>query len=179
MSDEPPKKQRRPRPGQPRFEPNDNQRQLVTVLHAHGISHSMIAKRIFHARDLDQRGRPKPGAKGISIPTLREAFREELDEAHEVVKIGMIQALIRAANAGNWGAARFWLATQGGPEWRVVEERRVSGDPEGTPIRVSVHHMSDSDLDRELREIDDREQALAEARKVAQGLPKRSNGLGS
>jgi hypothetical protein len=93
-------------PGRPQFEPTREQRWLVLVLRAHGISHDTIA------RNLTPDG-------GISVPTLKRAFKQELAGGYEHVKASMIAALVRAGAQGNVGAIKYWLATHGGQEWRM------------------------------------------------------------
>lgn len=90
--------------GRPLFTPTREQRQMVQVLHAHGISQSTIAKNI--------------GADGIDPRTLRRAFRAELHGAKEQVKAAMIAGLIKAGLGGNVAAIRYWLLCWGGPEWK-------------------------------------------------------------
>ena len=99
---------RRRRGGQP-FVPTEDERFLVTVLHRHGISHSVISKYVNRANG------------GIDQKTLRKAFRRELNEAVERVKANMIAALVRSAMNGNVSAQRYWLARFGGPEWQVPD----------------------------------------------------------
>ncbi len=137
--------------GRPRFVPSEMQRTLVSVLAAHGVSQRVIAKRIFHPRDLDERGRPLDGAQPIEADTLRRAFRAELDEGREAVRIAMIQAIVRAANAGSWGAARYWLMTHGGPEWRLTNRLALSGD---VALRREFGAMSTAEIDAALDALD-------------------------
>jgi len=147
--------------GQQPFQPTREQRQVVHLLHSASFPHTFIAKKI-----------------GISVPTLHKYFRTELDDAHDEVKSSMIAAIARAANNGHWGAAKYWLATQGGPEWRVTENRTIGGDPDAPPIRIAVTQMTDADIDRELAELDQREQVATETRTLAEAVPRRSNGVG-
>jgi len=45
---------------------------------------------------------PSPASAGL---------RAEIDDARETVKISMVQTILRAAQRGHWGAARYWLMT--------------------------------------------------------------------
>lgn len=87
--------------------PTKEQRWLVQVLHAHGIPLAAIARNV---RDDGQH---------IDVKTLKKAFKAELATAFVQVKAAMIAALVRTGMQGNVTAQRYWLLTQGGPEWRV------------------------------------------------------------
>jgi len=91
--------------GRPRYQPKPQDRQLVHALHAHGFSLRFIAKKV-----------------GIDVTTLRKAFREDLRQAHEEIKAAMVASLLRSANGGAWGAAKYWLMCFGGPEWKPPRE---------------------------------------------------------
>lgn len=103
--------------GRPLFEPSKDQRNLVTILHAHGFSIEFMRRKVQHT------------GERMSVATFKRAFRNELRDAHSEVKANMIGAVVRAGLKGNVGAQRYWLQTQGGPEWRVS----WSGDPDAPP----------------------------------------------
>jgi hypothetical protein len=103
----------RSRGGRPPFVPNQATRQMVQVLHAHGIPHKIIAMNI----DTDGDGI----ANGIDQKTLRKVFRKELDTAALQLKSAMIAAMVKNALGGNFGAQRHWLALFGGPEWKLTQ----------------------------------------------------------
>jgi hypothetical protein len=107
--------------GRPPFEPTDNQRQLVQVLVSNGISHASIAEQI-----------------GVSEPTLRRAFKRELVNGHERIKAAMGAAIVRAGLGGNMFAAKYWLSTHGGPDWKVVEGREIGGLDGAPPLLVNT-----------------------------------------
>ncbi len=96
--------------GRPPFAPRPEQRQMVQVLRANGVPLDTIARNI-----------------GITKPTLRKYFRDELSHGFEQVKAAMGAALVKAGLGGNVGAQRYWLATQGGENWRPPTERREIG----------------------------------------------------
>lgn len=83
---------------------------MVQVLHAHGISHTTIARNI----------RSTEYPHGIHQRTLTKAFKEELGNAREQVKAGLIASLIKSGLAGNVSAIKYWLGLFGGPEWRMT-----------------------------------------------------------
>ncbi len=93
------------RRGQPQFEPTADQREQVRVMRANGDCLQIIA-----------------GDIGISVPTLRRAFREELETGHARILRAIASVVVRAAMAGNIQACRNWLSTNGGPTWRVTEQ---------------------------------------------------------
>src|ERR1700733_1966768 len=99
--------------GRPAFVPNHATRQLVQVLHAHGIPHKIIALNI----DTNDDGI----ADGIDQKTLRKVFRKELSTAVLQLKSAMIAAVVKNALGGNFGAQKYWLSLDGGPEWKLAQ----------------------------------------------------------
>jgi len=75
---------------------------MVQVLAANGISHHVIARNI-----------------GCDRNTLRRHFKDELKHGKDQVEAALGAAIVKAGMNGNWGAAKYWLATHGGPQWRV------------------------------------------------------------
>jgi len=116
MPDVPP---RRP-PGHPPFEPAHDQRQLVQVMRANGDTLAIIARNI-----------------GIDEKTLRKHFKDELADGHAQVVAAVGASVVKAALAGNIYAAKYWLSTHGGPEWKVIEGRQIGGMPDAPPIAIS------------------------------------------
>jgi len=101
--------------GRQAFVPTDKQRQTVQVHRANGDGLATIAGRV-----------------GITEKTLRKHFSAELADGHAQVCAAMGAAVVRAGLAGNMYAAKYWLSTHGGPEWR--ENKRVQiGAFEGAP----------------------------------------------
>jgi hypothetical protein len=126
-------------PGQPPFEPTPEQRKLVQVLAANGTSQATIARNV--------------GPRGIDEKTLRKHFRRELSDGHEQIKAAIGLSVVRAALNGNVYAAKYWLSTHGGPEWRVVEGRTLGGMDNTPPIAVKgdarvIIFSPDDDQDR-------------------------------
>jgi hypothetical protein len=109
------------RRGAPPFVPTREQRQTVQVLSANGDPQRVIAKNI-----------------GIDEKTLRKHFAEELANGLAHVRAAVGGSVVRAALNGNIYAAKYWLSTHGGPEWRVVEGRVLGGMEDAVPIPVST-----------------------------------------
>jgi hypothetical protein len=112
---------KRPKIGRPPFVPTDSQRQLVQVLVANGISQKVMAANIV-----------------CDLKTLRRHFKEELKEGHDRVEAAMGAAIVRAGLAGNVFAAKYWLSTHGGVQWRVVEGRQIGGLEGAPPISIEA-----------------------------------------
>jgi hypothetical protein len=89
----------------PAFEPTDDHRGLVRILAANGVTLTVIAQAI-----------------GCSAMTLTKYFRKEIDEGKELVVAMVGAAVVQEALNGNVGAARYWLATHAGPEWRMPKD---------------------------------------------------------
>jgi Homeodomain-like domain len=96
-------------PGQPPHVPSEERRQHVAVLRANGVPVRIIAEML-----------------GISHQTLRTHYKPELRNGFEKVKAAIGVSLVRAAIGGNMHAAKFWLQTRGGPEWRIIEGREIN-----------------------------------------------------
>lgn len=75
----------------PEFEPTDEQRELVAVLSSCGIPQATICRFVTWKGIADNSG------KTISEPTLRKAFREELDEAGQVAHAKLIRTAFHMA----------------------------------------------------------------------------------
>lgn len=89
-------------PGRPAFEPTEKDRATAKMMAAFGIPQYDIAKVI-----------------GVSEPTLRKHFRDELEVAHIEATAKVAQNLFRKATGDGKeavAAAIFWLRARGG--WR-------------------------------------------------------------
>lgn len=148
------------RAGRPPFHPTAEQRNAVRVLVRNGNAEHVIARSI-----------------GIERTTLRKYFREELRHGREQVTAAIGAAVVRSALAGNTHAARFWLACHGGPTWRYTEGRTIAGDPDAPPVRVAldVSAMTEDEIRDELAEIRRKRAIAAEARALAESLPRSMN----
>jgi hypothetical protein len=107
--------------GQPPFEPTPGQRQTVQVMRANGDALPIIARAI-----------------GVDVKTLRKRLKVELANGHAQVRAAIGGSVVRAALAGNMHAAKYWLSTHGGPEWRIIEGRQIGGLEGAPPIAVST-----------------------------------------
>jgi AcrR family transcriptional regulator len=139
-----------PERGRPPHEPTPPQRQLVQVLRANGIPFGAIAREL-----------------GITLPTLRKHYRDELANGTEKVIAALGAVVVRAALGGDWRAAEKWLARFGGPAWKPVEVRQHEyvGDS-------SIHDATDEEVDRRLADIEEK-RARVEGRAVATPVPQR------
>jgi hypothetical protein len=91
--------------GRPSYVATEDQRDLVMVLRSNGVDVAVIASIL-----------------KIAPHTLRKYFRTELRDGFEQIKARIGLALVRSALAGNVAAARYWLITHGGPEWRMPKD---------------------------------------------------------
>jgi hypothetical protein len=110
-----------------RFEPTDEQRRTVRAMSGYGVPQDDIATLL----EID----PK---------TLRKHLRRELERGsiEATAKVG--QSLFRmATEGGSVAAAIFWMKARAG--WREKHEVTFRQD-------VPVEQLSDSDLDRLIRE---------------------------
>jgi hypothetical protein len=99
----------------PRYTPTEEQRRVVKTMAAYGIPQDAIAK-VVHC----------------SEPTLRRAYRHELDTAVHEANARVAQCLYQQATTpGNVAASIFWLKARAG--WREKQVHEVSG-PEGKPV---------------------------------------------
>lgn len=86
------------------FEPTQEQRNLVVALAAVGTPHKHICLEIL-----------RPDGKPISEPTLRKAFREELDNGMQRANGKVVNVAYKMATAGTIPAMTiFWLKTRCG-----------------------------------------------------------------
>ena len=110
---------RRPRPGQPPFEPTEADRELVRTMAASGIPQVNIARCI--------RG-------GIDPKTLRKNFRDELDTSALLANNEVAKTLYQKAIAGDTTAMIWWTKTR----MRWSERHEITGE-DGGPINVKVN----------------------------------------
>jgi hypothetical protein len=103
----------------PRYEPTEDQRRVVKTMAAYGIPQGAIAK-VVHC----------------SEPTLRRAYRQELDTAVHEANARVAQCLYQQATTpGNVAASIFWLKARAG--WREKQAVEMSG-PDGAPITPTI-----------------------------------------
>ena len=100
--------------GRPPFVPSEEQRLMVQILVSNGISQATIARNIHRVR----------GDHGIDLKTLRKVFRHELDYGYADTEARMGASVVREGLKGNVMAARYWLQTHAGDEWKTTENVR-------------------------------------------------------
>ena len=106
MAKQPPlPKQRRPN-GRPPHQPTADQRERVAVLAAGGMSQVELSAAI-----------------GISEPTLRLHYAEQLTAGAAAKRALVLEAMFKAATAGNVSAQKAWLA-----------QHRELQDPASLPV---------------------------------------------
>lgn len=101
-----------------KYEPTEEQKHQVMMLKATGTTNELIANII-----------------GISIPTLRKAFRSELETGLAETNAKVAESLFNQALAGNVTAQIFWLKTRAG--WRETDRLELTG-ADGGPIQGGV-----------------------------------------
>lgn len=121
---QPPKK-RAPGGGRKRFQPDEKQRLTVSIMAACGMPHAEIARQIIN---------PDTGLP-ISEPTLRSAFRADLDSGKARATALVAQSLFKKATGEGKGAvaaAIFWLKTQG--RWKEAPQQVELTGKDGGPV---------------------------------------------
>ncbi len=92
----PPEKKPRIKPGQPEYEKNERDNNLVLVMAAGGISQDRMAS-----------------AMGIDAKTLRKYFREQINAGSARADAQVVQSLFNmATTGGNVAAAIWWTKTR-------------------------------------------------------------------
>lgn len=122
--------------GRPPFTPTDEQRTQVKILVGLGLTYREIASVILN---------PQTGS-GISINTLQDRFREELDAGRGVVKSRVTMSLFKKAISDNHPSAAicamFIAKCQFG--WRQ-EDKVVHEVDSSTGVLVAPAQISPSD----------------------------------
>jgi hypothetical protein len=122
--------------GQPRYEPTQNERDLVSILTGFAIGQEVIVA-LFKRK----------GVRCTSIPTLRRAFRAELASGREqmISTLGMrMFHLATTDGPHSFQACAFLLRTWGGPQWRLPKGE--DGDDPQVPtdepngVRIILPH---------------------------------------
>jgi len=135
------KKQKKKRPGTPRpgnggrragagakpFIPTDEQRNVVKLAVAEGISQERIARLI----------RNPMTQQPISVDTLVIAFAHELDTGYLEAQMVVGVSLMSMVRAKNLGAVVWWDKTRG----RRIEAMNEKVDPKTDPAGSTVKHV--------------------------------------
>lgn len=133
---------RKGRSGQEPFVATQKERENVSLWSAYGHTYEWMCARI------KRNGRP------ISEDTLVRHFRTEIDEGVKYANAELGGVLYAQAKSGNVRALEQWFDRKGGADWkRRTEQARTGAD--GGPIRYS--DVSDEELDRRLRELEEKE----------------------
>jgi hypothetical protein len=99
--------------GRPPFVPTRAQRLLVRTMAANRVPQEIMARNILRDRDDED---------GISERTLRKVFRQELDEGYQDTVARMGMAVVKSGLSGNVAAAKYWLQTHGGDQWKTTKK---------------------------------------------------------
>jgi hypothetical protein len=125
----PPDPPRPPAKTKPPHVPTEATRLVVQVGAAHRTPFDILAKQL-----------------GISLPTLRDHYAEELATGPEIVKMRLEMQVVRRALRGSDAMTRYWLQCWGGPGWKPVEHRTYEG-------RLTFTGSTD-ELDRAISELE-------------------------
>jgi hypothetical protein len=114
--------------GSPKHEPNDVQRNTVMMHTLLGTPKQQIAKLI-----------------GISLPTLKKKYKEELEMGQSKANATVAGKLYnKAVNSNDTTAQIFWLKTQAG--WNEQQNIKWEADPNAsTPVnKVQIEVIGDA-----------------------------------
>jgi hypothetical protein len=128
MSDEISPRKRKHKGGMPPFVPTPEQRLMVQILVSNGTPQDVIARNIHRQK----------GDRGIDEKTLRKCFREELDCGYSDTVARMGGTVVREGLKGNIAAAKYWLTTHAGDEWKTTENVRHGLTPEAQASGASL-----------------------------------------
>ena len=112
--------ERKHKGGNPPFVPTPADRLMVQILAANGTPQDVICRNIHRQK----------GDAGIDEKTLRKCFRTELDMGYADTLARMGSTVVREGLKGQGWAAKYWLTTHGGPEWRPTENVHHGLTPE-------------------------------------------------
>lgn len=129
----------------PRFEPTDEEREIVKGLSAYGLKPGQIVQAV---------RRPK-GYKGgdgelypISVPTLKKYFREELETAELTANNNVAAALYQTAtdrqHKNHVQAAIFWLQARAG--WKTQAQLTADGSIDFTIDPETLRSLTPEEL---------------------------------
>lgn len=110
-------------PGPAAVEPTAEQRESVKAMAGFGIPQEEIARVV----------RCDPS-------TLRERFREELDDGATAANVRVVQSLYNLAVGGNVAAAIYWTKARMGWRDRVTIDANISGIP--APVVVTYEEAA-------------------------------------
>ena len=135
--------------GAPEFKPTDEQRRLVLELASFGTKQADIARVVV------------PG--GMSEPTLRKHFREELDTGTVHANHKVAKGLFQQATEGNITAMISWLKTRA--QWRETNHHEVDVNGrmqnDSTAVKFDPASLTTEERDALLRVIHKRLQGAS------------------
>ena len=108
----------------PPHEPTKVDRDTVAAMVAAGIAQADIAR-----------------CRGISEPTLRKHYRDEIDTGITALNTMVILAHIERIKAGDFQAIKWWEQSRMGWSERIVMD---DGKPADTPMRVIVEFVGEA-----------------------------------
>jgi len=114
--------------GQPPHKPSDEQRNTVRTMTAYGIPQDAISAVI-----------------GISEPTLRKHYENEIATALAEANSKMAQCLFQQAMNGSTAAAIFWLKARAGWSEKFVNEHTGADGVPLVPPTITVNFVRPSD----------------------------------
>ncbi len=116
-----------PGAGRPSFEPTDQQRAQVRLMVAAGVPDYDVAKVI-----------------GVSMPTMRKHFWQELEVGHIMANTKVAQTLFRQAtdetNPKSVTAAIFWLKCRAG--WKEAQVAEPMGKKQMQDEEAKMSHSN-------------------------------------
>lgn len=126
----------------PRFEPTEEERQIIKGLAAYGVSHKQMVTII---------RRPKgraPDLYPISLPTFKKYFREELETAELTANNNVAKALYETAvdrgHKNHVQAAIFWL--QARAQWKTQASVAHDGNIDFSLDPETLSALTDAEL---------------------------------
>jgi len=113
----------------PRFEPTDQQRQIVEKASGFGLPHADICQLVIS---------PRTG-RDIDRETLRSAFRDELDRGRVIADLAVANALYNNAVVNGNVTAQIWW-TKARMRWSETVGHQML-DEDGKPTAPVIHYV--------------------------------------
>jgi hypothetical protein len=126
-----------PKAGRPKYEATDVGKRMVASMVIADIDQDTIALCV-----------------GISRPTLRRAYRRELDSSYAIIMADIATKVVSSARNGDQKAQFFYLETHGWLRGQAVQQLDKNGKPADSslPKRVIVEFVGDPAEPIEARE---------------------------
>lgn len=139
-------KTRAPGGGRKKFKPDEKQRLTVSIMAACGMPHAEIARQIIN---------PDTGLP-ISEPTLRSAFRNDLDAGKARANALVAQSLFKKATGEGKGAvaaAIFWMKTQA--RWKESPQQVELTGKDGGPVEQKTTVVDEKQIKAAVAKLED------------------------